>query len=303
LIALSARDAKLARARVVFVLGMVMTTVIGAVLDAAAYGFAAQSVIAPFNGVEISLNILLAPCILHEKVNDAHVIGTLLVAAGGASTAVFGPHGSAPSTLEEIQDKLFRWSVLIYIVVFGLALAVCAAVIWVRPKGEGDRARGIALGLSAGALAGNMCFVKCVMGLLRLGLGEGDWSPWSHWLPYVLLATGLLVALGNVPLMVMGLREYEAVLMVTLFGGSEIIMDCVSGAVVLMEMQGESSSSLGMYCISIVVVIIGLVVINCTPVHGVERNAVMEQEDDPRVLIPHPPRPLEVGSFDVRDGI
>jgi len=260
-----------------------MTTIVGALLDAAAYGFAAQSVIAPLNGLEITLNILLAPCVLHEKVTLAHVAGTLLVAGGASLTSVFGPHDSATPSFEELQELLFRWNVLIYVVGFASGLVLCAVVVKVRPKEAGDKARGIALGVAAGSLAGNMWFVKCAVGLLKLGF-SGDWSPWSHWLPYALVVSAVLVAVGNVPLMVMGLQEYEAVFMVTLFGGSSIVMACVSGDVVLLEMQGQSTFNRVAFWMSVLSMILGLLVINTTSVQGADKNGDEVQELSPREL-------------------
>jgi hypothetical protein len=274
LISLSMRDKKPWRKRVTLWLGMLMNCLLGAVLDAAAYAFAAQSVIAPLNGVQISLNILLAPCILNEKVTRMHVMATLLVAGGASLTAFFGPHSSDPASIEELKDKLFSWVAICYVIFFSIVFLLCMAVIQSRPKGSGDRLRGIALGISAGGVAGNMCFMKCVVGILREN-ARGDWSSWADWLPYVLVVLAIVTAAGNVPLMVEGLKEYEAIFMVTLFGGSNIVMACVSGQLVLREMAEQSLQQQAAYWASALIIILGLIVINMTTVRGITEHKVI----------------------------
>jgi hypothetical protein len=133
---------------------------------------------------------------------------------------------------------------------------------------EVDIQRGLAFGIAAGGLAGNVWFLKSAVGLLGLGL-KGDWSPWLTWLPWALLAGAICCALGNVPLMVKGLQEYEAVFMVTLFGGTNIAVGCISGAVVMCEMDNESVYKKVCYWLSILAILSGLFVINMAKVNAV----------------------------------
>ena len=43
------------------------------------------------------------------------------------------------------------------------------------------------------------------------------WNTWSNWLPWALLAGALFFAITNVPYMARGMRQYEALFMVTVF--------------------------------------------------------------------------------------
>mmetsp|Transcript_122724 Transcript_122724/g.192645 ORF Transcript_122724/g.192645 Transcript_122724/m.192645 type:complete len:413 (-) Transcript_122724:110-1348(-) len=267
LIGFSARHRQLVYARVVFAAGMIMTTVLGAVLDAVAMGFAPQSILAPLHGLEISMNVVFAPCVLQEKPAAAHIIGALLVSAGASLTALYGPHNETPVSLEALEEKILRWQVGVYVIVFCCGVLVCFSVLRVRPRGTGDKLRGLILGVVAGGIAGNVCFLKCTMGLLGLGLG-GDWSPWKNWLPYALAVLAASVALGNVPLMVTAMEEYEALFMVTVFGGANIVMACISGAVVLCEMDDVDAAQTYQYWASVFLIICGLVAINTAEVHA-----------------------------------
>lgn len=282
LIGLSAHDANHCRARVTLFLGMFMTFLLGAVLNAAAYAFAPQSVIAPLQGVEISLNIVLAPFILGEEVTTTHVLATFLIASGASLTACFGPQGEDPISLEPLKGKLFSWIALCYAFILSIVFLLCAAVVHTRPTGIADRARGIALGISTGAVAGNMLFMKCALGFAGQ-IADGNWSSWSDWLPYVLVFLAIATGVGNVPLMVKGLMEYPASFMVTLVGGSSIVTASVSGAMVLQEMTEISLKQQVHYWASVIIIIIGLIMINMTTVHHDEECKVVGRKEEPMI--------------------
>lgn len=146
----------------------------------------------------------------------------------------------------------------------------------------GDKRRGVALGIAAGLLAGNVCFVKCSVGLVTIGL-RGDWSPWTTWLPYALVLVAACVGVGSVPLMLIALREYEAIFMVTLFSGCSIVTACVSGNVVLLEMAESEFSRTCYYWCSVALIISGLLVIN-NSAQGIRCVATKHAGDNARLL-------------------
>merc|ERR1712187_208810 len=115
---------------------------------------------------------------------------------------------------------------------------------------------------------------------------SGDWSPWTHWLPYLVAVGAILVAVGNVPLMTKGLQEYEALFMVTLFEGCHITVACISGQAVLRELDMLAWPRYSAYCFSVIIILIGLVVIQTSAkgiqtkkLTGEEAPAEGEQED------------------------
>lgn len=272
LVGLSARDDHAVRAKVTFVIGLIMTTVIGAVLDAIAYMFAPQSIVAPLIGLQIAVNVVFAPVVLKETVTAGHLAGTGLVAIGATVTAIFGPHQDTPLTVPKLRALFFRWQVYTYGAILTTCIAFCIVLSRTRPKGVGDKTRGISLGLTAGAIAGNMFFIKCTMALLSAGLSQGDWTPWQiHIDPYVMALLGIAVAIGNVPFISTGLQEYEAVFMVTLFAGCSIIVACVSADVVLLEMRGTDLPSHMAYWCGVAIIICGLFVLQNTPIQGIHR--------------------------------
>jgi len=55
---------------------------IGAVLDLVAFGFAAQSLLAPLGGSTIVFNALLSPCFLKEKLFRTDIYATVIILLG-----------------------------------------------------------------------------------------------------------------------------------------------------------------------------------------------------------------------------
>ena len=84
---------------------------------------------------------------------------------------------------------------------------------------------------------------------------------WSNWLPWALLAGALFFAITSVPYMARGMRQCEALFMVTVFQGSNILSNSLSGVIVLEEMDGEPWWKLAGYLLCIGGMIVGLLVL------------------------------------------
>lgn len=268
LVSYSARVEPAKRACAFKASGLAITTLLGPVADSAAYAFAPQSIIAPLNGLDIVWNTCTAPYTLGERLTRRHVLGTGLVFLGAALTSLFGPHRSDAHTLARLENIFLGWRFAFYSVLFLTGVVCGATALRRRPKGVGDKTRGVILGTMAGAIAGNMFFTAQALGLLRESITSGDWSPWHNWLPWAVALGAVSVAIANIPLMAQGLQEFEALFIVTLFEGSHICIACISGQVVLREMVGEPAWRIAMYWMSVWVIVCGLVVVQSTAARG-----------------------------------
>merc|ERR1711963_1257563 len=79
--------------RWMFHLGASINIFVGPIVDASAYAFAPQVVVAPFACLDVIFFALTAPYTLHwqhERLTHVHFAGTSLVASGAVFTAVFG---------------------------------------------------------------------------------------------------------------------------------------------------------------------------------------------------------------------
>eukprot|EP00929_Paragymnodinium_shiwhaense_P031352 TRINITY_DN17580_c0_g1_i2.p1 TRINITY_DN17580_c0_g1~~TRINITY_DN17580_c0_g1_i2.p1 ORF type:complete len:465 (-),score=90.96 TRINITY_DN17580_c0_g1_i2:178-1572(-) len=242
-----------------FHVGIVVNTLVGPIVDMAAYSFAPQSLIAPFGGLDVVWNALLAPYILHEKLTKMRAFGCFLVVVGTSITACFGNHTDSEYTLEYLEDTLISLRVLIYFLVFFAWFAFNRFFLMKFP--QGSPVRGFSLGATAGTIAGNMFCVKAAIELIQKSLHELDGEVWLSWLTYALLFGAIFFALTNVIYMTAGLKEYEALFMVTVYEGSMIVSGCVSGTVVLLDMKSVEPWRIALYFFGLSVIMSGMYVI------------------------------------------
>ena len=78
----------------------------------------------------------------------------------------------------------------------------------------------------------------------------------GHWLPWIVLTGAVFFAVVNVPYMAKGMQKYEALYMVTVFQGSNIVSNSLSALIILQEMDGAPWWKLLGY-IGCIVVMIG----------------------------------------------
>mmetsp|Transcript_62701 Transcript_62701/g.161355 ORF Transcript_62701/g.161355 Transcript_62701/m.161355 type:complete len:421 (+) Transcript_62701:78-1340(+) len=246
-------------ANMAFYSGIVVNTAVGPIIDMAAYSFAAQSLIAPFGGLDVVWNALLAPFILNEKMTFRRGLGCALIVAGTSMAGAFGNHTDSEYTIEYIEETVVNVRVLVYFCFFFLWFLVNRFFLMQQPVGSSIR--GVSLGCTAGTLAGNMFCVKASIELIQRSIHEGEGEIWLHWLPYVMLAGAAFFALSNVVYMTKGLQEYEALFMVTIYEGSMIVSGCVSGAIVLLDLRGLEPWRVGVYWLGVLIIVVGMYVI------------------------------------------
>lgn len=261
LVCYSKRASDKRRQRLIRVLGMAITTFLGPLSDSAAYALAAQSFVAPLSGLDIVWNALSAPFTLGEKLAGRDVAGTLLVFFGAAFTAVLGPHKEERVHLDVLKGRFLSVTFLVYAAVFACGLISSAYVLRRHPPGSGSRARAIALGGTAGCIAGNMSFLSSALSAVRSSVQTDDWSAFESPFPYVLIVCAGVVALGNIPFLQVGLQEYQALFMVPLFEGCHIFTACISGQVVNKDLRHAEWWRYVAYWASVLMIVAGL---SCT---------------------------------------
>ena len=231
------KDNHVVESRVLHVLGMIMSMALGPLFDACGYAFAPAAVIAPFTGVNIVLNAMVAPLTLGETLTQRRFLCTGLVSFAAAVSVVFKDSDKEPWTLPHAEQIFFQWRVVIYLCAFAVLFLVNAQMGRLSP--EGSVLRGFSLGIAAGSLAGNMWCTRVAAVFLAECAGGQTCAPWAtSWIPYAMTIGAAFFAAANAPLMAKGLREYETIFMVTVFQGSNILSNSLSALVVLEEMDG-----------------------------------------------------------------
>lgn len=255
-------------AKISMVVALALMTVIGPLIDMASYAFAPQSLIAPLGALDVVWNTLLAPFTLGESLNRWLILGCLLIAAGAVATSLVGTHEDASYSADEMKDIFIRWQVLAYLVIFS-AFNCFSILVPMRlsagPKDEkfvaGNKVRGLALGLTAGSIAGNMFCVKAFVELVQGSIKSNDVEVWSHWIPYVMLVGAIIFALSNLYFLTKGMKEYEALFMGSIFEGSLIFFACLSGGIVFKEFEVLKAYEFALYCAALFGIVGGIVAV------------------------------------------
>lgn len=146
-----------------------------------------------------------------------------------------------------------------YSIVALIGLVTSATVLSLRPPG--DWMRGAALAMTSGFLAGNAFFMEQSVGLFTHSISTGDWSAWQNWLPYVLVLFAVSCALSNIPFMLRALEEYDALFVIPVIMGCQILTSCLSAAVILQELDLIPVWRRVLYCLAVVLILIGLGVV------------------------------------------
>lgn len=249
--------------RWIFHLGASINIFVGPIVDASAYAFAPQVVVAPFACLDVIFNALTAPYTLrwqNEQLSKVHLLGTSLVAVGAAFTAIFGAVHDQVLTVYEFEDRLLAPESLVYM---GAELVlITVAHIALKARLLSATTRGIALGTVAGVLMGNVFFLKGFVTMVETALATGDIEAWQRPTPYICLVCAAAGAILGHIFMRHGLGEYKGVFMVTIFEGAHITAACLSGCVVMNEMAHAPWWRYCLYWLAVATLVSGMVVIN-----------------------------------------
>ena len=230
-----------------------MNVLLAPAFDVAGYAFAPASVIAPFTGFNLVINTLMAPLILGEKLTFRRGASAVMVFMTATLSIFFKKSHTEVWTLEGTEEALMHWRVVVYGVFF---VGWFLFNLWIQMRApHGSVIRGFSLGATAGSLAGNMWCSRVVAALAASGAVS---SCWGHVVPWVVLCGAAFFAIANVPYMAKGMQNYEALFMVTVFQGSNILSNALSASVILREMDGEPMWKLLGYFSCIVGMMFGL---------------------------------------------
>jgi hypothetical protein len=269
-----------ARGKTLFALGIAFNVVLNPICDLSGYAFAPASVIAPFTGMDIVWNTLVAPCTLGEILTRRRLCCATTVFLC-ATLTVFFKENQQPWTPERAQDIFQGLRFWLYAAGFLLWYVINAAYL-MRAYPPRSRIRGFSLGATAGSLAGNMWCTKVVATFAEQCIG-GNCKPFTSWSTWVLFGGAIFFPIANLSYMAKGMQQYEALFMVTVFQGSNIVANCISASVVLEEMDGAEWWKIFGYSACIVIMVGSMVMLAIG-----EAKATVEAD-------PEPSGPVETG--------
>jgi len=100
--------------KLIWISGLVMM-ILGAILDFVAFGFAAQSLIAPLGSVTLLCNVILSPIMLGETVAMSDWVASVVIAAGCTVAIAFGDHETKTYTYDYLMDLYSEVGVIVYL--------------------------------------------------------------------------------------------------------------------------------------------------------------------------------------------
>jgi len=246
-----------------FHIGASINILVGPVVDASAYAFAPQVIVAPFACLDVIFNALTAPYTLkwqNEVLTRVHFLGCGCVTLGASLTSVLADADNEVLNVYQLEAQLLRPASIIY---FSIELFFILVANFLLRKGlMSAMVRGIALGVIAGLLMGNVFFVKGIVGLIRHSIDTGDVDAWFRVTPYACIACAAGGAIVGHMFMRKGLGEYKGVFMVTIFEGAHISAACLSGCIVMSEMAGAPWWRYCCYWASVGLIVAGMLFIN-----------------------------------------
>ena len=146
------RYAAIKRNIVYYPIGLFFTAFIDPAFDAAAYSYAAASIITACAGLVIVWNVLLAPCTLGEPLTPERKLSAFLICVGTILTGVFGSHEEPELTLQQYLALFSRPAACAYYV---LLVVVILALARLSVSGRLE-ARGFYVSALAGDFDGNV---------------------------------------------------------------------------------------------------------------------------------------------------
>ena len=99
--------------RVLNAVGLALAVLCG-VADMASFGFAPQSLLAPFGSLTLVINLLLAPVLHGDQIRTVDLSSTALVFAGVAICLANGTAAAVPRTEARLQSPEGSWHLLTF---------------------------------------------------------------------------------------------------------------------------------------------------------------------------------------------
>lgn len=251
--------------RIYFVIGTISSIIIDPILNISALRFSTYAIVSACSAFAVFWNIILAPCILRERITRMRLIACGLIMLGTVWVGVFGPDHKSNYSGEQWLALLGSAHAVIYYV-FLFAWIGFAYWRWRRAPSFEGRAWGSMLG---GTLGGNTFPIEGALAIFSCQDNPPDspaacymGSPWLEWQLYLLGLLTLIAAGGSLLVLAMTLEHAEALDAVSIFTGVQIVFSALSANIVLNAAQTLTTVQFMFYAIGLAIILLGLMLLS-----------------------------------------
>ena len=242
-----------------YVIGVLIAAIISPVFDMVAYAFAPTTLLTACGGMVVVFNVVLAPCILAERLTVQRAASALLITIGTVGSSLFGSHDQTEQSQEDYMKLFVAPLAICYYVLLIVWYAI--AIHFIR-RSEATETKCAWLAALGGSCSGNSFTTKA--GVAMLTCYDGARTIGCHTDPmgepffWGMGAGTLLWHGGGFALLALALRELPALYAVTIYEGTLIIAGALSGALVLRELAVQSWFGMVLYSLSMLLILGGL---------------------------------------------
>ena len=243
--------------RVLNAVGLALAVLCG-VADMASFGFAPQSLLAPFGSLTLVINLLLAPVLHGDQIRTVDLSSTALVFAGVAICLANGTAAAVPRTEAQLLGLLRNppaWALGM-----GLAGAVCLAALRLRRAAPGAQHISVAAcySLIAGMLGScTVLSAKLLSELLGAGAALATCAP-------VALGVGGF-ALGQLTVLNTGIGRHSSLVVVPIFVATFVTCNAVGGGVFYEEFALFTPAQARAYAAGVSLLVAGVLLLAMYP--------------------------------------
>ena len=253
--------------------------IIGSVADLSALGFAAQSVIAPLGSLTLVSNVLLAPLILNENLDNRDIISTLSIVFGSGLAVAFASHDDQSYTISQLfafytYNRFIIYCIFIIIII----LIMLYYIDYIEKLPDSlyslyrTQHRFLYSSLSGIIGAQSVLFAKSFAELMSILIRLKDASIFTYFQTYIVIIMMVACILLQIKYMNSALLRFDSVTVVPIFQSFWILVSVIAGLVFFGEGADFTVTQALMFPLGVFITIGGIYFLSLRETSNEERN-------------------------------
>lgn len=246
-------------------IGGFLCVLIGSLSDLASFTFADMSLLAPLGAMTLVINMMIAPCLVGEKLTRRDIVWTCVIVTGTVISITFGNKEETEYTLGQLLDFYQETQFVVYFIVFLSYVFGTFGALWYYQNRQraSDRTRGwirwhaFAYPSLAGAFgAHSVLFAKSGGELVRV-TSRGN-NQFSHPVSYVIILLMVVSLVLQMRLLNAGLKHADALFVVPVYQVCWVIMNCIVGMTYFKDYENMSALQILAFVVGVIITLVGV---------------------------------------------